>query len=233
MRKYYLFIVSVFLLALSNPAQGQGGGYFKAGYQVGYMNPADINRVIYIYNKLHYNLDKKMPKMHFMHGYTVGFAVGGDTKLECFRTSRRAMVTAEQGDTVRQLRLISNFISMGVSKSIDKRWDVGVSLDVGNFKGFGRVGPKDNLPKFDRLFVVSNKSLLATTQLGSTIFVQRNFGFVAARLFYQFQIINMSLDNLDPWMLGGPIVEFDALDSGKASNVGLELMFRIGKFRNN
>lgn len=225
MKKTFLLFLFAFICSLPSYSQVN----LQIGYGMGYTNPRDMNKVIYLYNQLHYNLDKTMPKIHFTHGYVIGVSFGTRLKFEIHRTSRRALVTAEQGDTVRQFRFITNSINFGLSWGPNPKWDFGGSVDIGNFKGFGRIGPKDDKPKFERYFVIDN-SILLRSQVGLTVFAQRNFGHLSARLYYQFQPFTRSLDIMDTRLLGGSIVAFDHLQS-KASNLGLEIMFRIGNVK--
>lgn len=229
MKKHYIFLLSIFLLA--NVSYGQVN--LQLGYGMAYANPADLNRLIYVYNNVQGdNLTKQMPKVHFLHGYTIGVSFGSELKLEVHRTSRRGNVTAKATvngeDYIRQLQIISNTLNFGFSYAPSAKWDFGASLDIGNFKGFGRTGPAADKLKYERLFVLDN-SLIMRTRFGFTAFAQRNFGRISARLYWQWMPFTKPLDRVDSWMLNGQqIIENHHLED-KLSNLGLEVFFRIGK----
>jgi hypothetical protein len=229
MKKLYAITIALFLM--STALYGQFN--LQLGYGIAYGNPSDLNRLIYVYNNVQGdNLTKKMPKVHFLHGYTIGVSIGSDFKFEIHRTSRRGNVMAEATvngvDYIRQLQIISNTLNFGASFAPSPKWDFGASLDIGNFKGFGRTGPAADKLKYERLFVLDN-SLIMRTRFGFTVFAQRNFGRLSARLYWQWMPFTKSLDGLDSWLLNGQqIIENHHLED-KMSNLGLEVFFRIGK----
>lgn len=232
MKKLYL----VCLLVLILPGFAFSQFNLQFGYGVSYCNPGDINRLIYVYNNVNRaSITKEMPKVHFMHGYDLGVTFGDRFKIEIHRTSRRANVMAEgmvNGESrFRQLRIISNTMGFGFGAAVSRRWDLGFSIDIGNFKGFGRTGAKGENPKYDRLFIINDMAgkQISRVQFGFTMYAQRNFGRFGARLYWQWQAIKKPLDRIDSWMLNGQqIIENHQLED-KVSNLGFQLLFRLGK----
>lgn len=228
--RHVLFLVFGSLICTLTSAQHFN---FNVGYGIGYGDPGDINRVIHVYNSVNAaTITKSMPKVNFLHGYTVGITYGGQLKFEISRTARRADVIAEgivNGENrFRQLRIISNTIGLGVQYNMSKKWTVGLNYDIGNYKGFGRSAAAGEKPKFTRLFVLDN-GIFARTQMGVSFFAQYNFWRFSARLYWQLQFINKNLGAIDSWMLNGQQIIDKYHLEGKMNNLGLQLIFRIGR----
>lgn len=230
MIKNYTILTSICLF-FATALMGQHFNFY-AGYGVAYASPGDVNRVIYVYNNVNRaTLTKNMPKVHFFHGYTVGITYGGRFKIELSRTARRSDVFA-QGEVngekrYRQLRVMSNTVGFGFQFAPTEKLAFGLTYDIGNFKGYGRSGPVGDKPKLTWLFVVDN-SVLIRTQMGFTFYAQRNFGRLSTRLYWQWQILQKRLDNLDSWMLNGQQIIDKYNLIGKMSNLGFQVFFRIG-----
>jgi len=224
--------------------------YFRPGYSVGLCNPREINKVIYVHNQInseYYTTGKKLPEIRTFGGLAVAIGSESDhnTGWELQWQNKHDIVKSEfefQGQTIeRHLKIRSNMLSLGLYGG-NKHFALGGSLDFANFKGFYKRAPKDSIDKADYVYVFQTKpamggstdekekNILLTSQMGLTLFGQYTYGPLGARIFYQFQLMNKDIDNLDSRLLGGKIQTDNDLED-RFNNFGILLFLRLGGYR--
>jgi hypothetical protein len=229
MKTIWLLVISC-LLAIRTEAQ------FQVGYKFGYWNPSEINRVIYLYNEVNdngvYHLEKRMPQVHWFQGISVGFGFTEDNFFSELRwTNRHSVVSSKFKDKdgiiqERSLKLRSNFLDLGFGFATEN-FKIGLSMGIGNFKGWGKPFPNQPADEYTKLFQIDN-NLLIRTQAGFTPFMQFNFAKVVGfRIFYQIAAMQMNLDYIDSWLVGKQVISLGELE-GKGSNFGVELSINLG-----
>ncbi len=224
--------------------------FFRPGYNIGLCNPHEINKVIYTHNQISadlYATGKKMPEIKTFGGIAV--AIGSEfdenSGWELQWQNKHDIVKSHfeyQGQTIeRNLKIRSNMISFGLYGG-RKHWALGGSFDFGNFKGLYKRAPKDSIKNADYVYLFQakqpgpgviiydkEKDMLLTTQVGFTIFSQLTYGPIGARLFYQFQFMNMDIDNLDSKLLNGKIQQDNDLKD-RLNNFGILCFIKIGGY---
>jgi len=213
---------------------------FLIGYKAGYWNPNEINRVIYLYNTVNNtgknHIDKEMPKLHLNTGVTIGYSFNLDNEaiFELRWSNKHSVISShfESGGQPyeRDFKVRSNMLEFGFGRT-KEHYRYGGSLDLGNFKGWGRKGPESDPGKYVKLFQL-DPSPLVRTQVGFTGWFQFDYKIAGIRLYYQFAAMKMKFDSFDQWMLGTPVIPNyiapKALED-RASNIGLEINFLLGK----
>lgn len=224
--------------------------YFRPGYNIGLCNPKEINKVIYIHNQLnsgYYATGKKMHEVKTFGGIAVAIGSEWDENSgwELQWQNKHSIVRSQfeyQGQTiVRDLKIRTNMLNYGMYYG-NKHLSGGASLDFGNFKGFYKRAPKDSIKSAKYAYVfqalqpapgvvsdVKEKNMLLTLQMGLTLYGQVTMGPLGARLFYQFQFMNMDIDNLDYKLLGAKVQADNDLED-HFNNVGLLLFLKIGGY---
>lgn len=222
------------LLLLSVAARAQ----FIIGWSGGYALCRELNREIYVYDQINGALTKEMKPVHWYQGLVIGFQSPGDGPFgELTYNRKRAMVSSEWDSSgvemTRQLKVLCNTFNLGFGYR-NSGWTIGISCDLGRFKGKGRRGVKSSIgdQEFERLWVLDRTRLLgiAVYRLFAqeTIFVERNFGFINFRLYAQLPGMSSQLDGLDTWMFGQDL-NFGMHQHERFFNLGAQVTFSIGK----
>ena len=234
MKKY--FIAGVVCL-LVNVTHAQ----FVIGWSAGYANSHELNRTIHVYNSVQSStLSKEMQMVHFNHGLIAGFRFGGDDGFAELLYSRKvASVSAEadsSGVTLeRQLKVLSNTWNLGGGYRITENFRIGMSFDLGRFKGKGRRGPKSSIgdQEFEKLWVLDNTRIFGIhaykLYCATTAFAELNFGMVGFRVYYQWALTKNKMDGFDYWLLSGQTLNWEESLYDKFSNAGVMLTLQIGK----
>jgi hypothetical protein len=210
------------------------------GWSAGYANPKEINRAIHVYNSVHsQTLSKEMQPVHFNHGLVAGYRIGSDGFVELLYTRKVATVSA-QADSAgvlleRQLKVLSNTWNFGGGVALDSRLRIGLSVDVGRFKGRGRRGPESTIgdQEFQKLWVLDDTRLLGISAyklyMASTVFAEMDFGLIGLRVYYQFAFLRNQMERLDSWLLSGQTLNWGTYLDDKFSNAGVMLTLQLGK----
>ncbi|MEI7801323.1 MAG: hypothetical protein WCI97_01635 [Bacteroidota bacterium] len=240
--KIFLTVTLLFLVSEKSDAQF----FFRAGYNVGFTNPKEVNRVIYIHNQInsiYYASGKEMSKVNNFGGIQIamGSEFEKNSGWEMSWTNKHHVSKSEfqyQAQTVnRYLKVRTNNFGLGFYGGSD-HIAFGGSLDFGNFKGFyKRTDDTSKNAKYVSVFQnqlvfggssdQADHSILRTLQMGFTPFIQLKSGPIGLRIFYQLQFMNMPLDNIDNRLVGADIETDNQLED-KMSNFGLMLFIQLG-----
>jgi len=229
-----LFSVLLIFLLLPDICYSQGGLRIGYGFAVG--NPKDVNRIIYVYN-MRGGFEKEMPYIWNAHGLTFAYykALADDLFWEFKWQNRHSIVSARKEVSgvmmQRDLKLRQNFFSAGFYGG--KPFYAGLSIELGNWKGFTRVNTVDSIKKTEyiKIFTVNEgfeSEVVKTMQPAFSIYGGYETDFFGIRLCYQYQFMKRATDQLDNELLGGNI-EDGNYPMDKFSNLGIELYIKLGK----
>ncbi len=245
LRKSFLLLILLFGSQLSF-AQF----YLRVGYNAGLCNPREINKLIYIHNQIneeYYVTGKKLPEIKTFGGIAIAIGTESDknTGWELQWQNKHNIVKSHfeyQGETIeRVLNVRTNMLNIGFYGG-NKHLAAGGSLDIGNFKGMYKRAPKDSIRKADYKYLFQTndvmgggsfekeKNPLMTTQIGLTLYTQISAGPLGARFFYQFQFMNMGIDDTDNGLLGADIQDSKNLED-HLNNFGVLVFLKIGGYR--
>ncbi len=212
---------------------GQTG--IRIGYAGSLLQLKEMNRLIYVYN-LKPGFDKSMDYVRNMHGisFTLYRAIDDDIHWEIRWQNRHKIIFSEMpvGGEIyrREIKVRQNCLSGGLY--FGNPVYVGLSLDVGHWKGFTRVNTIDSISdtQWTKIFTFSGgePELYKSGQVAMTIHTGFEFRFFGARLFWQYHFIRRALDDMDNILLGMDIEQGNWLKD-RGSNLGLELYLKIGK----
>ncbi len=243
--KLFLTVTLLFLVAEKSEAQF----FFRAGYNVGFANPREINRVIYVHNQInsiYYATGNDLNQIKTFGGLQIamGSEFSEGSGWEMSWTNKHDVVKSEfqfNGQTInRELKVRSNNFGIGFYGG-SKNISFGGSLDFGNFKGFYKRAPSDSIKSAKYVSVFQNDlvyggssdnashDILRTLQMGFTPFIQLKAGPVGLRLFYQWQFVHLPIDNIDNKLLGGDIEQDNQLED-KFNNFGLLFFIQLGGY---
>lgn len=242
-----IFLIVTTLIVVSEKSEAQF--YFRAGYNIGLTNPNELNRVIYIHNQinsLYYLSGKEMNSVKDFGGIQIAMGSEFDESSgwEMSWTNKHHVSKSDfiyQGQKVnRYLKVRTNNFGIGFYGGSD-HLSIGGSLDFGNFKGFyKRTDDTSKNAKYVSVFqnqlVFGGSSdeedhgLLRTLQMGFTPFIQYKAGPLGIRLFYQWQFMNLPLDNIDNKLVGADIEQDNVLQD-KMNNFGLMLFLQLGGYK--
>ncbi len=222
-----------FLVVGNSSLLGQAG--IRLGYAGAFVQLRETNRLIYVYN-LKPGFDKPMDHVRMMHGLSVTFykAIDDDIRWE-IRWQNRHRITASEITTAgehyrREIKIRQNCLSGGYY--FGNPVYLGLSLDVGHWKGFTRASLVDSIADtpWTRIFTFSGGSpeFYKSGQVAMTLHAGVEYGFIGARIFWQIQFIKRALDDMDNVLLGMDIEQGNWLRD-RSSNLGLELYLKIGK----
>lgn len=220
-------------IAVTSSAHAQ----FVFGWSGGYAPCRELNREIYVYNAINSALNKPMGEVHWYQGPVIGFRSPDEGGFfELLYSRKRVKVTSEwdsSGVTMtRQMKVLCNTYNLGFGYQ-KNGWRIGVSLDGGRFKGFGRRGEKDGIGDRDwqRIWVVDKTRLylfaIYRLYLAETIFVEKQQGIFNVRLYAQLPGKSSNLDKLDEWLFGSDI-NFAMDQEQSFVNLGMSLTIAIG-----
>lgn len=202
------------ILALTGSAQLHA--QFIFGWSAGWSPCRELNREIYVYNAINGALTDKMEEVHWYQGPVIGFRSGKGEGgfVELLYQRKRCKVGSEWDSAgvamTREMKTLCNTYNFGFGYQ-GNGWRIGMSLDGGRFKGFGRRGAQDGIGDvaWERIWVVDNKRLylfsIYRLYLSETIFVEKEMGVLNARFFWQLPGTKANLDELDEWMFGSDI----------------------------
>lgn len=243
-KNVYLLLLFT-LIALNSHSQG----FWRVGYGWGLANPREINRLIDVHNTLnreYYDTGNDLNKIHSFGGLM--FAFGKEDENMGFEVSWQNKHSVSSSDFMynneeieRRLKVRSNCLSLafyGGSENVK----FGASIDMGTFKGFYKRAPKSAIKdtSYVHLFqtvqriggptFLKDGDFLRTMQMGFTPFVQVEKGPIGARLFYQFQLMRKSIDDLDYILMGGQKIQNDHNLEDKMNNFGILLYLKLGGY---
>jgi len=209
----------------------------RVGYSMGLGNAREINKLIYTYNTLNSSLIKEMPLFNAFGGLTIAYIneSDGNTGFEMKWQNRHREMSSKWMDTgveyQRDIKFRMNQLSFGGYGALNDYLYMGGSIDFGSFKGFTRKGPSESVSDttYQQMFVRKDYHSLpfVRMQLSNTIFLGFRYKIFGARINFQWQYMNMPLDNMSRALLGVPIDSYREL-KGKFTNIGLELYIKIG-----
>jgi len=218
-----------------HPLLSQSG--FRAGYSMGFGNAREIDKILYTYNTLNTFLTKEMPLFNTFGGLTIAYIneSDGNTGFEMKWQNRHREMCSKWMDTgieyQRDIKFRMNQLSFGGYGALNDYLYMGGSLDFGSFKGFTRKGPSESVSDttYQQMFVRKDYHDLpfVRMQISNTIFLGVRYKIFGARINFQWQYMNMYLDNMDRALLGASIDPYKDIKD-KFTNIGLELYVIIG-----
>ena len=248
--KYIFRIVFIVILFLTGTLNCDAQFFFRAGYNLGFTNPREVNRVIYIHNQInnsfYYASGNDLNEIKNFGGLQIamGSEFSENSGWEMSWTNKHHVSKSEflfQSQTVnRYLKVRTNNFGLGFYGG-GENIAVGGSLDFGNFKGFYKrtddtsknakyVSVFQNKGDFFGYSENADHDLLRTMQVGFTPFVQLKAGPVGLRFFYQWQFMRLAIDNIDNKLLGGDIEAYNELHD-KMSNLGVLFFLQLGGYK--
>ncbi len=242
-----LFLTVTLLILFKEKSNAQF--FFRAGYNVGFANPHEVNRVIYVHNQInssYYASGNDLNEIKNFGG--IHIAMGSEFEKnsgwEMSWTNKHSVSKSEfqfQGQKVnRYLKVRTNNFSLGFYGGGDVV-AFGGSLDFGNFKGFYKrtddtsqnkkyVPVFQNQVDFGGASDLPDHNMLRTSQMAFTPFIQFKGGPFGLRIFYQWQFIRLPIDNIDNKLLGGDIEAYNDLQD-KMNNFGVLLFIQLGGYK--
>lgn len=220
------------LLLFTAPASAQ----FMIGYNVGHCNLRELNREIYVYNKLNTTLTKEMHEIHWYQGPTIGIRTPGNVFFEFMYTRKKASTSSSFDssgvDMKRQVKVYGNTFNFGIGYRTDDGWGIGGSMDFGRFKGFGKRGPEETIKdaEWKRLWVQDNTRLVGISvrlYFSATFWVEKTFGIATVRLYTQPMAFKQTMDGLDTWLFGAELNYAKGNDES-FKNTGIAVYLNIG-----
>jgi hypothetical protein len=224
-------------------------GFLRVGYGWGYANPREINRLIDVHNTLnqeYYNTGNDLNKIHSFGGLMFGFGkedenLGFEITWQNKHSVSSSNFMYNNEEIERRLKIRSNCLSFalyGGSENVK----FGASLDMGTFKGLYKRAPKSAIKdtSYIHLFqtfqqlggptFLKDGDFIRTLQIGMTPFVQLEKGPIGVRLFYQFQFMRLSIDDLDYVLMGGQKIQNNHNLKDKMNNFGILLYLKLGGY---
>lgn len=207
------------------------------GWSGGYGSPHELNRVIHVYNAVNGSgLKKEMQPVHWSQGLAGGIRLGDEFFFELLYSRKRIGVHSEFDSSgvafERQLKVLSNTWNFGFGFR-DEHLALGMSLDFGRFKGFGRRGPAESIGdlEYQRLWVLDKSSVVFLSAnrfyVASTLFAEIKFGVIALRGYFQLALVKNQMEMLDAWMLGSAL-NYAMYQKDKYSSAGLMVSIQFG-----
>ncbi len=202
----------VILIALGGVVQLHA--QFIFGWNAGWAPCRELNREIYVYNQINkHGLEKEMGEVHWYQGPVIGFRSGSDEGgfVELLYSRKRCKVGSEFDSAgvsmSREIKTLCNTFNLGFGYQSDG-WRIGVSVDAGRFKGFGRRAPTSGIGdvEWDRIWVQDKRRLVGISiyrlYLAETIFIERSLadGILNVRAYCQLPGTNAQLDGLDEFL---------------------------------
>ncbi len=242
-----IFISAIFFITTFNC---EAQFYFRAGYNLGFAKPREINKVIYIHNQInsnYYNVSgnelneiKNFGGIHIATGSEFGENSGWEMSWSNKHHVSKSEFLFQSQKVNRYLKVRTNNFGLGFYGG-GENIAVGGSLDFGNFKGFyKRTDDTSKNAKYVSVFQNqgdffgysdnADHDLLRTMQVGFTPFIQFKAGPVGLRVFYQWQFMRLTIDNIDNKLLGGDIEAYNELHD-KMSNFGVLFFLQLGGYK--